>query len=338
MPSDVPRLRYILPQFKGNYNAFMKTLESSCAFDSSDVAQFRLKIVEFGKEYGWKAAQDAFGVKRSTYFLWKQKLDVSLGKLSSLVPASTRPHRVRHMHVDERLISLIKSLREQYGHVGKRKLHIMVEAYAKQLGVACPGRSAIGNIIRRNRYFFDRPAKHKKRRRGCLRTRHAPKETRPGFVEVDSVIVFCDGERHTFVTAMDVVTKFACVVVTHNPNTTASQRVLTKFRTLSPFPVRVIQTDNGSEFLGTFDAYCHTQGMMHVFTYPRSPKINGGIERFNRTIQEEFITRTDAFLQGASLLSIHLDAYLSWYNDKRPHQALGYLSPSQYIHTLQSNM
>jgi len=243
------------------------------------------------------------------------------------------------MRVDTRIVSLIKSIREEYGNVGKVKLQIMVEAYAQELGLQTPGKSAIGNIIRRNKYFFDRPrSPHRRRGSRCLRTRYAPKETTPGFVEIDCVIVYVNGERHTFVTVMDVVTKFACALHTRTPNSLSSVKALIKFQTLSPFLVRVIQSDNGSEFLGEFEKYCETNKIDHLFTYPRSPKINGGIERFNRTIQEEFVTRTDTLIGSVTILNEHLEKYLNWYNYQRPHQSLGYLTPSQYIQQLQSKM
>jgi hypothetical protein len=89
MVSDVPGLRYLLPRFKGNYTVTMKTLQSSCQFDDSDIARYRLKVIEFGGQYCWNAVYDAFGVKRSTYFLWNQKLKKTRGRLSSLVPRYT---------------------------------------------------------------------------------------------------------------------------------------------------------------------------------------------------------------------------------------------------------
>ena len=49
------------------------------------------------------------------------------------------------------------------------------------------------------------------------------------------------------------------------------------------------QTDNGSEFEAVFDHYCQHNNILHKWTYPRCPKINGVIERFNRSIQEEWL-------------------------------------------------
>ncbi|MBU1256069.1 integrase core domain-containing protein, partial [Patescibacteria group bacterium] len=40
---------------------------------------------------------------------------------------------------------------------------------------------------------------------------------------------------------------------------------------------------------GVFDKYCKENSLTHKWTYPHSPKINGVIERFNRSIQEEWL-------------------------------------------------
>lgn len=336
MGSDVPHLRYILPRFKGNYTKFMKTLESGCAFDASDIAKYRLKVLEFGHTYGWKAVQDAFGVQRSTYYLWKQKC--AQGKLSSLVPISTKPHRVRQMKVDQRILAFIREVREQYGRIGKKKLEVLLAAYCLQLGIPAVKATTIGKIIHRNRYFFEGQRIHRKRRDGVLRVRSAPKEKIPGYIEMDSVIVRVLDRSHTFVTAIDVVTKFALCIYSSTPTARKAKELLERFRSHYVFPIRTLQTDNGSEFLGELDQYCQQEQIPHFFTYPRSPRINGGVERFNRTIQEEFIERTDAVYSSHEEIQLHLQHYLSWYNEKRPHQSLGMKSPSQYIQLLLSNM
>lgn len=338
MPSDVPRLRYIFPKFKGNYTRFMKTLQSSCAFDASDIAKFRLKVVEFGTDYGWNAVHAAFCVKRSTYFLWKQTLTTRLGRLSSLVPISTQPHRVRRMHIDPRVMEFIRAVREQYGRVGKMKLQILLNAYCADMGISCIKPTTIGKIIKKKRYFFEGKRRYTKTRSGVLRVKRAPKETEPGYIEMDSVIIHTMDTTHVFITAIDVVTKYAQCLHATTPTSSRARALLEHIHTTSPFPLRMVQTDNGSEFLGVFEEYCHTHAIPHAFTYPRSPRINGGIERFNRTIQEEFIERTDSLDAGRVVIAAHIQKYLDWYNGTRPHQSLGYQSPSQYIHALQSNM
>ena len=41
--------------------------------------------------------------------------------------------------------------------------------------------------------------------------------------------------------------------------------------------------------LGSLDEYLKKRNIKHNFIYPRCPKINGFVERANRTLQEEFI-------------------------------------------------
>jgi len=338
MGSDVPQLQYLLPKFNDNYTMFMKTLQNSCAFDTSDIAKFRLKVIEFGKKHGVIAAVDAFGVKRSTYFLWKKKFLVSQGRLTSLVPHSTRPKRIRHMQVNPHILEFIKHIRQQYGRVGKQKIQVLLTTYCTNLGITPIQATTIGKIIKRHRYYFEGRKTYKRKHLGVPRTRKAPREKTPGYIEMDSVIVRIVDQTHVFITAIDVVTKFALCLYAGSTKSKKAKELLELFISQYHFTLRTVQTDNGSEFLGAFDNYCHKIGLEHVFTYPRSPRINGGVERFNRTIQEEFIDRTDSFFSGPANVTSHLINYLSWYNGMRPHQSLGMKTPSQYIQQLESNM
>ncbi|MCS7199935.1 MAG: integrase core domain-containing protein [Caldimicrobium sp.] len=68
------------------------------------------------------------------------------------------------------------------------------------------------------------------------------------------------------------------------------------------FEIRGVQTDNGSEFLGEFAKELKKEG-------------NGYVERFNRTLEEEFIE-----YRG-------LMRYLIWYNTERAHSGLENVSP-----------
>jgi transposase InsO family protein len=57
------------------------------------------------------------------------------------------------------------------------------------------------------------------------------------------------------------------------------------------------------------------------------------VERFNRTIQEECIKRSDELYYDEGAFEKKLTKYIYWYNYKRPHYALGYLSPMQFINS-----
>ncbi len=51
-------------------------------------------------------------------------------------------------------------------------------------------------------------------------------------------------------------------------------RVFMKVMEYFEFDIKIVQTDNGSEFLGEFDKYLNEIGIEHYFSYPRSPKTN----------------------------------------------------------------
>src|SRR3989337_4429275 len=103
MPSDFPRLRYILPKIsRGNYNTLMKLITNSLTFGVSDAAVFRKHVLDHYYKYGWKSAVHAFGVRKSTLYDWKKVYEASGKKETSLIPSSTRPHNTRLMTLDPR--------------------------------------------------------------------------------------------------------------------------------------------------------------------------------------------------------------------------------------------
>ena len=97
-----------------------------------------------------------------------------------------------------------------------------------------------------------------------------------------------------------------------------------------PFPVRAIQIDGGSEFMGVFEDFCQLRHIRLFVLPPRSPKLNGCVERLQRTFAEEFYQRTPAELR-VEPLGVALRAYESKYNVIRPHKSLGYLTPQEYL-------
>jgi len=97
-----------------------------------------------------------------------------------------------------------------------------------------------------------------------------------------------------------------------------------------PFPVRAISIDNGSEFMADFEAACQARAIRLFVLPPRSPKLHGAVERANRTHTEEFYEVTDAE-PDLEAFRAGLRAWEATYNRIRPHQALGYLTPAEYL-------
>lgn len=92
--------------------------------------------------------------------------------------------------------------------------------------------------------------------------------------------------------------------------------------------VKNILTDNGREFCGTenhpYQIYLALNDIKHRTTKVRHPQTNGFIERFNRTVLDEFfrIKFREKFYKSLEELQNDLDDWLEFYNKKRPH--LGY--------------
>lgn len=336
MSHEIGRARYILPKLsQGNYNTLMKLISNSLRFDLSDPAKFRLHVLDHYQKYGWKSTVDAFGVAKSTLYDWRKLFINSKRRINSLVPKSTRPNRVRVMTIDPKFIEFIKQFREHYGNVSKYKLKIFIDEYSKEIGIKTVSVSVIGKVIKRKHFFYETRTKARRKRFKLLspRIKRSPKETVPGYLEMDSIIIYLFGKKYCFSTIIDIVTKFAWCGLIPSLSSTWSKEALVEFRKLYTHHLRIVQTDNGSEFLGEFNAYLEQQNIKHEFIYPRSPKINGTVERFNRTIQEEFLQRQDEIDYNLTLFNQKLTNYLIWYNTKRPHQALNYMTPKDYLNT-----
>jgi len=90
--------------------------------------------------------------------------------------------------------------------------------------------------------------------------------------------------------------------------------------------VGAVLTDNGREYCGTeshpYEVYLALNDIRHRRTKVKSPRTNGFVERFNRTILDEFLRPAfrQRFYTSLKALQKDLDAWLKFYNHERPHQ------------------
>lgn len=129
-------------------------------------------------------------------------------------------------------------------------------------------------------------------------------------------------------TLVDDCSRFLAATVLERRTTAAVCRALPGLLKTLPFPLRCLQTDNGSEFGRDLTRLLHRLGIRHTHIRPRCPHLNGKVERVQRTVQEEFwdgigpgpIEDWECFLQH----------YVRFYNCTRPHSALDYTTPMKY--------
>ena len=138
------------------YRGLQRMLWSLRSFGESEVARQRMKILKFYETYGEAATQEAFGADRKLISRWRRRLREEDGKLSALIPHSTRPRRVRTSAVPLKLIGYLRELREDHPRLGKEKIKPLLDRYCRREGFPLVSVSTIGNIIKRHKLFFQK--------------------------------------------------------------------------------------------------------------------------------------------------------------------------------------
>jgi putative transposase len=309
-------------------------------FEGSDIGKERLKILKFYDLHGEKTTKEAFCVGRKTINVWKRRLKIK--GLGSLTPYSTKPKNTRVMMVEPKVLSEIKRLRQEHPRLGKSKVKPLLDQYCKSEGLSTYSEAKIGRIIKIYRIFNQRQGKmyHNPGSKYALskpkskreRTKYAPKPADFGYIQIDTVVRLLDGVRYYFYDAIDVKGKFALSLPYKNLNSVNTVDLMKKLMLVAPFKITTVQTDNGLEFLGAFEAYLKKINIRHIFIYPRCPRINGVVERFNRTLQEEFLDQNLDTIIYSKEFSLKLSQYLLFYNGQRVHQSLNNMTPLDYLY------
>jgi len=244
-----------------------------------------------------------FGISPDTFYRWKRRY--APGCLKSLEDdfSSRRPHAFRHPETPPEVVERIRKLREMYPRWGKEKIAVLVRKDGYRVSV-----STVGRTIKRlkDRGVLKEPLPNfissKKRyihRQWAIRK---PKDVvikSPGdLMQVDTLdIRLVPGVVRKQFTARDCIAKWDVLEVFNSGTATHAARFLDTVTVRTPFPIRALQIDGGSEFKGEFEAECQRRNIKLFVLPPRSPKLNGCVERSNRTHTEEFYEVTDFSLE-----------------------------------------
>lgn len=293
-------------------------------------AKKRLAIIAFWEKHGTEATIDAYGVSRRTLYRWKAMLGRAKGHVDGLNEKSTAPKRRRRRIYPPGFLESVIELRRAHDKTGKKKLASLLgvsESYAGRCLLDLRTRGLLPDGTRLSLHA-------RTGRLVALRAKRRPRIRRKQKrgLEVDTVVRFVDGIKRYVYTAIDVERKFAFAAGYTSHSSASAADFLRKLKHVAPFDITEVQTDNGSEFAALFEDACKSSGITHFHTYPRSPKMNAHVERFNRTLSEDFIRHNRAALRDdLSRFNELLIDWLLWYNTERPHQSLGMLSPLRYI-------
>jgi transposase InsO family protein len=291
--------------------------------------------------YSAQKAADILRVPRATLYRWQKRVEAK--GLIGLEDGDRRPKQVRRPQWSPELADAVLKLREAHPGMGKEKLWKLLDREGMHTSI-----STVGRILKRlkARGVLREPPRNgiTKRKRRLVRpyATRKPKEYRankPGdLVQVDTLDVRPLSNVHfKQFTARDMNSRWDVVEAYRSATADNAGRFLDTLIERAPFPVRGIQVDGGSEFMAQFEQACADKDIRLFVLPPRSPKLNGHVERAQRTHTEEFY---DLYMGELDLKSVN-DALREWeyfYNNIRPHHSLDLKTPAEYLCEYHSGM
>ena len=301
-------------------------------------AEERVRILAFWQKHGLTATKEAFKVSRATLFRWQKALHSGGGKLEALVPGNTAPKTKRRRIIPDAVKELIVQERSRE-KIGKEKLARLL----KDDGIAVLSASTVGRMLSdlKRKGALPNPARLALNGRTGNLIERTPQKPRKklrsagwedGLVKADTIVRFKNGVKRYIVTDLDLESEFAFAYAYSSHTSKSTADFMALFKSVAPLTLEAVQTDNGGEFALHFDGFLDREGIIHFHAYPRSPKMNAEIERFNRTLSEAFIqSRRNLLAYDLPTFNRALMDWLLWYNSRRPHWSIGLISPLRYI-------
>lgn len=296
----------------------------------SKQAKQRIKWFDYHRQCG-NASKTCryFGISRKTFHKWRKQYDPN--NLFSLEDKSKAPInkrkreitpeqelkiiRLRKNHICYSKMKLAKIYKQEYGEeISSWKIQKVIELYKLYHS---PTKTA--RITRK------RLKAVKKKRITELK-----KKPKAGFLLCfDTVEIRWNNLKRFIFTGIDSYSKIAFARMYKSANSYNAADFLNRLLYLVDGKIENIQTDNGSEFEKHFNQGCQKLKLERYYSRSRTPKDNPVNERFNRTLQDEFINLGN-FNSDPREFNCNLTEWLIEYNFKRPHQTLNYETPINF--------
>ena len=281
------------------------------------------------------AASAVLGLARATYYRWRRQ---ARGGVERLAPRSRRPHQARRPTWPAALIEAVQRLREDFPMGGRAKLVVLLRAEGFVMSESTVGR-VLGHLVARGvvqpvPVLRRAHTKLRRRRPHAQRLPKGPVAACPGsLVQLDTLtITLQPGSSIKQFTAYCPRARWTVAKAVTRATSTAAARFLDKLQAEMPFAVTALQVDGGSEFMADFETACQAKQLPLFVLPPKSPKLNGAVERANGSWRYEFYAVYD--LPGTlTELNPLIDSFQHLYNHFRPHGALHGLTPAQYLAT-----
>jgi transposase InsO family protein len=281
-----------------------------------------------------------FGLHRNTFGKWLKLFDEA--NLKSLETRSRKPHHVRHRVASSLQDDRVIALRKAHPCWSKMKLKKLYEStYPEPISSWY-----IQRVIESYRLYPQRKRRQKHPYTSYEKkriTELATKRPATGFLlHLDSIVLHLFGVKRYILTAIDHHSRLAYAWMYTSHASAPAADFLGRLMYLLNRQIENIHTDNGSEFMKHFHTVATQLSLIRYWSRPKTPKDNARLERFNRTLKEEFL-REGNFHPDPAVFNPKLTEWLVEYNSIRPHQALGYQTPLAFaqaslgLHTMWSS-
>jgi len=299
-------------------------------------AKYKIKVLDWHKAHGSNSSLTArhFGIGRMTLYRWVKKFKQA--GIVGLKERSRRPKRLRQPTVSPETVCQIVRLRKEYPAWSKYKIQALLIRQDVIVSV-----STVGRVLK-TRGLINPKISRQRRKSALSPKRRFPKGLRikqaGDMVQMDVKHIMLPGGKRFFqFTAIDVLGKRKVMRVYPSESSRNGAHFLMECILNFPFQIKAVQTDNGPTFQKEFDSACKEKGLPHYFIYPRTPKQNSYVEISHGADEREFYQQGNA----CSLLPVMQRRIKEWedvWNNVRPHQALNYLTPAEYLFKIQNSL
>ena len=280
-----------------------------------------------------KLCADIIGISRSKYYRDVKKLE-SLAK--GILPKTKRPKHLRKPQWGETEKQLVLRIRRENPTYGKVKIAvILMRDFALSLS-----QSTVGRILKhlKEKGLLTLSISAPKAKRTRKFNKHA-KQWKYGIeakkmgqlMQIYHMSVTKNGCSVKHFQAWDRKSKFLFANVYSRATARNAKNFLLELIKNTPFTIQSIQVDGGSEFMREFEEQCQKLNIKLYVLPPKRPQYNGGVERENRTLREEFYRQNNNLADSLQAIRYELKKYILKYNQYRPHFNLNNLTPMQYI-------
>ena len=291
---------------------------------------WRQRLVNFTRGHTITETAIRFHVSRKTVYKWLNRYD---GTLESLSDQSHRPKTSPNRHTEEELRNIRKRLKR---HKWKDLILVYQELIERDEYTRSYG--GFKRICRKLWNCKEKKRPTKRRPKPYQRADYPGQKVQ---VDVKYVPSYCvvNGEKYYQYTAVDECSRWTYREMYDEHSTYSSKDFLEKLIRRAPFPIREIQTDNGSEFtnrllvkkskhLTLFEKALNEYGIIYHRIQIATPRHNGKVERQHRIDEERFYSnmRMYSLEDGRNQLASYQRKSNNYIK-----QCLGMRSPNQVI-------